>query len=88
MLHETGCKWNCSYLVNACNNVGGQKGQGCGSYSYFSSLDDGIKAFIDNIKNNYVNYGLVTAEQMNSKYAEDPNWSVNVNKYIEMIKTQ
>ena len=88
MLHETGCKWNCSYLVNSCNNVGGQKGQGCGSYSYFNSLDDGIKAFIDNIKNNYVNYGLTTAEQMNSKYAEDPNWSINVNKYIEMIKTQ
>ena len=38
MLHETGCKWGCSYLVNSCNNVGGQKGSGCGAYSYFDSF--------------------------------------------------
>ena len=31
-MHETGCTWNCSYLLKACNNVGGQKGEGCGSY--------------------------------------------------------
>ena len=47
MLHETGCKWGCSRLVVECNNVGGQKGTGCGSYGYFNSLDEGIMAFID-----------------------------------------
>ena len=26
LLHETGCKWNCSRLVRECNNVVGQKG--------------------------------------------------------------
>lgn len=88
ILQETGCKWGCSYLVNACNNVGGQKGTGCGGYSYFESLDSGIMAFIDNIYNNYVSYGLLTADQMNPKYAEDPNWSNNVNKYIEILKAQ
>lgn len=88
MLHETGCKWNCSYLVNTCNNVGGQKGYGCGSYSYFNSLDEGIIAFIDNLYNNYISYGLTTPETINPKYAEDPNWSINVNKYIENIKAQ
>lgn len=88
ILHETGCKWGCSYLVNACNNVGGQKGSGCGDYSYFNTLDEGIKAFIDNLKRNYINYGLTTPEQINPKYAEDPNWSKNVNKYIEIIKAQ
>ena len=30
-MHETGCTWNCSYLLKTCNNVGGQKGEGCGS---------------------------------------------------------
>lgn len=85
-LEETGCNWNCSNLVKTCNNVGGMKGSGCGSYGYFNTLDDGIKAFIDNISRNYVAYGLTTAELMNSKYAENPAWSTNVNNYINTIR--
>ena len=88
MLHETGCKWNCSRLVRECNNVGGQKGKGCGSYSYFNSLDEGIKAFIDNLERKYISYGLTTPEQINPKYAEDRTWYKKVNKYIEEIKAQ
>lgn len=88
ILHETGCKWGCSYLVNACNNVGGQKGSGCGAYAYFNSLDEGIMAFVDNLARNYISYGLKTPEEINPKYAEDPNWSRNVNKYIEIIRAQ
>ena len=88
MLQETGCKWNCSRLVRECNNVGGQKGKGCGSYGYFNSLDEGIKAFIDNLERNYISYGLTTPEQINPKYAEDPSWAKKVNKYIEEIKAQ
>ena len=60
MLQETGCKWGCSRLVRECNNVGGQKGSGCGSYSYFNSLEEGIMAFIDNLERNYISYGLTT----------------------------
>lgn len=85
-MHETGCTWDCSYLAKACNNVGGQKGTGCGEYQVFDTLEDGIYGFILNIKNKYVDYGLMTAEEMNPKYAEDPNWSSKVNKYIEKIK--
>ena len=88
ILQETGCKWGCSYLVNACNNVGGQKGSGCGDYNSFNTLDEGIMAFIDNLERNSISYGLTTPETINPKYAEDPNWSVNVNKYIEAIKAQ
>ena len=88
ILQETGCKWDCSYLVKSCNNVGGQKGQGCGSYSYFNSLDEGIIAFIDNLYNNYISYGLTTPEQINPKYAEDQSWAYYVNNYIETIKAQ
>jgi hypothetical protein len=87
-LEETGCTWGCSSLVKTCNNVGGMKGSGCGSYGYFPTLDDGIKAFIDNISNNYVAYGLTTAELMNPKYAENPNWANNVNAYINRIKNK
>lgn len=85
-LEETGCTWNCSSLVKSCHNVGGMKGSGCGEYGYFSDLDSGIKAFIDNIYKNYVLYGLTTADTMNPKYAENPLWSTNVNRYIEKIK--
>lgn len=88
ILLETGCKWNCSRLVRECNNVGGQKGSGCGSYSYFNSLDEGIMAFIDNLERNYISYGLTTPEQINPKYAEDKTWYKKVNKYIEEIKAQ
>ena len=86
-MEETGCNWNCSNLVKTCNNVGGMKGSGCGSYGYFNTLDDGIKAFIDNIERNYVAYGLTTAEAMNPKNAENPLWSSNVNNYINKIKS-
>lgn len=87
-MEETGCAWGCSNLVVSCNNVGGMKGSGCGSYAAFSSIDDGIKAFIDNIARNYVAYGLTTAETMNPKYAENPMWANNVNAYIEKIKNR
>ena len=85
-LEETGCNWNCSNLVKSCNNVGGMIGSGCGSFSAWPTLDDGIRAFIDNIYRNYVAYGLTTAETMNPKYAENPAWSTNVNNYISRIK--
>jgi hypothetical protein len=87
-LEETGCNWNCSRLVKTCNNVGGMKGKGCGSYGAFPTLDDGIKAFIDNIYRNYVAYGLLTADEMNPKYAANPAWSTNVNAYITRIKNK
>ena len=85
-MHETGCTWNCSYLARVCNNVGGQKGTGCGEYKAYNTLEEGIYGFILNIKNKYVDYGLLTAEEMNPKYAEDPMWASKVNKYIEKIK--
>lgn len=85
-MHETGCTWECSYLAKVCNNVGGQKGEGCGEYKAYGTLEDGIYGFILNIKNKYVDYGLMTADEMNPKYAEDPTWSSKVNNYIEKIK--
>lgn len=90
-LHETGCKWNCSTNVKQCNNVGGMKGGSntkCNgtSYSSFESLEAGIKAFIYNIKINYFDKGLTTAEQMNKKYAASGAWSAKVNVYMNNIK--
>ena len=84
MLHETGCAWSCSSLTQVNHNVGGMRGSN--GYLYFATIDEGIRAFIDNLSRNYVRYGLTSAETMNSKYAENPNWHVAVNRYIEQIK--
>ena len=88
-MHETGCRWGCSSLVKQCNNVGGQVAKpSCngGKYKAYDTLDEGIKGFLDNIYRNYYAYGLTTPEEMNPKYAEDPNWASVVNKHINQIK--
>lgn len=89
VLHETGCKWECSYLVQACNNVGGMKGSpGCngGSYAAFATLDDGIKSYLNNLYRNYYAYGLTTPDTIGPKYAASPTWSSKINYYIESIR--
>lgn len=91
MLHETGCSGTCSSLVTYCNNVGGMKGRpncGNGSYRSFATLEEGIKAFIDNLAKNYYAYGLTTPELMNHKYAESTVWAERVNAHIEQIKSR
>ena len=52
MLLETGCKWGCSKLARECYNIGGQKGSpSCngGSYKAFGSMEEGIRAYLDNL---------------------------------------
>lgn len=85
VLEETGCSYNCSAAVNNKNNVGGMMGSG-GLLS-FESLDAGITAFMNNLKKNYYDQGLTTAEAMNSKYAASTTWSGKINNYIEKIKS-
>lgn len=90
-LQETGCKWNCSTIVKQCNNVGGMKGSpGCngGSYKKFNTIDEGIKAYIDNLSNNYYKKGLNTVEKINTKYASSKTWSAKINRYINEIKSK
>lgn len=86
VLHETGCKYNCSYLTKTCNNIGGQKGSGCGAYAYFNTMEEGIYAFLNNLSKNYYLYGLNNTSTIGPKYAEDPEWSIKVNRHIENIK--
>lgn len=89
MLLETGCKWNCSYLMRECNNVGGMKGNpGCagGSYKRFDTLEEGIDAFLNNLYYNYYAKGYTTPEQIGVRYAESKTWPSKVNYYINEIK--
>ncbi len=89
VMHETGCEWQCSALLNQCNNVGGMKGTGgCngGSYASFATLEEGIKAFMNNLNKNYFSQGLTTPETIGPKYAESSTWSAQVNAYVAKIK--
>lgn len=89
VMHETGCKWECSSLLKQCNNVGGMKGAGgCngGSYASFPSLEEGIRAYMNNLYKNYISQGLTTADAMGPKYAASSTWSAQVNAYINEIK--
>jgi len=89
VMHETGCKWECSSLLKQCNNVGGMKGAGgCngGSYASFPSLEEGIRAYMNNLYKNYISQGLTTADAMGPKYAASSTWSAQVNTYINEIK--
>lgn len=86
---ETGCRWQCSHLVKACNNIGGLKGSpGCdgGAYAHYENLDVGIRSYLDILYNGYWSQGLTTAEAMNPKYAESKEWARKVNAYYVQIQ--
>ena len=89
MLHETGCKWNCSSLMKQCNNVGGMKGSpGCngGPYKRFDTLDEGIDAYLNNLYNKFYAKGYTTPEEIGPRYAASTTWAQKVNHYIDEIK--
>ena len=89
VLHETGCKWNCSTLLKQCNNVGGMKGSpGCngGSYKAFATLEEGISAYMNNLYSNYFSQGLTTPETIGPKYAASSTWASQVTAYMNEIK--
>jgi uncharacterized FlgJ-related protein len=90
-LHETGCKWGCSYLASTCNNIGGMKGYNtCGNtgYARFSTLEAGIESFFSNLSYNYYSQGLTDVYSIHKKYAQDPNWPIYINNYINEIKAK
>ena len=85
MLHETGCNSSCSSLARNYYNVGGMKA-GSGNFQKFSSIDEGIDTFLNNLYGNYYVYGLDTPEKINPKYAASTSWASKINSYMKMIK--
>lgn len=77
--HETGDYT--SYAFKELNNVGGMM---CNSgLRQYDSLEDGIEAYLNNLKYNYFDIGLDTLEKIQPKYcpigaSNDPN---GLNKY-------
>ena len=93
--HETGNYT--SYAFTSLNNVGGMMYWN-GSKSVlksFNTLDEGIEAFVKNLKINYIDMGLNTIETIQKKYApinagNDPKglnkyWVSGVSRYYEEL---
>lgn len=74
--HET---WDyTSYIFKHQNNVGGMWNGMKGEFYSYDTLDEGIEAYISNLKNNYYDEGRTTIETIQPKYApiganNDPN---------------
>lgn len=93
--HETGSYT--SYAFKELNNVGGMmywNGRKSVLKS-FNTLDEGIEAFVKNLKINYIDMGLDTIETIQKKYApinagNDPKglnkyWVSGVSRYYEEL---
>lgn len=88
---ETG-SWT-SNIYNNKNNVGGMY---CRGFISYNSLDEGIEAFVSNLKRNYYDMGLNTIENIGSKYcpvgaSNDPtglnkNWVPGVTKFYQELE--
>lgn len=67
------------------NNIGGMRYGG--QWLYFDTIEAGIEAFVKNIANNYISYGMTTPETMVNKYAEgSAGWVNGVNSIIYTIE--
>ncbi len=84
-IHETGN--GTSKLARNNYNLGGIKCSS-GSYCSYSSIEDGISSYVNLIYKNYFSKGLVTVEQMASKYAQSSAWPKTVNKWYNIIKNK
>lgn len=52
----------------------------------YDSAEHGLVSFVNVIYKNYFSKGLITAEQMNSKYAADTSWASKVNAHYDALK--
>ena len=66
----------------------GSPGCNGGSYKAFPSLDEGIKAFMNNLYNNYYAKGLTTPETIGPKYAASSTWSSKIRSYMNEIEAK
>lgn len=91
--HETGVYT--SYAFKDLNNVGGmmywtEKGMLLRKYN---TLEEGIIAFVSNLKRNYIDIGLTSIEEIQKKYAPvgindngtNQYWVSGVSKYYEEL---
>ncbi|MEG1299698.1 MAG: glucosaminidase domain-containing protein [Erysipelotrichaceae bacterium] len=73
-----------SPMITRQNNVGGMRVHG--TWMTFSSLEEGITAFVANLSNLYTSQGLTSPEAMAGRYAEgSQEWVKSVNIFYHEI---
>ena len=90
-IHETG-KYT-SYIFKNQNNVGGMWNGAKGEFYSYDTLEDGIDAYISNLKYNYIDVGLTTIEEIGNKYCpigindngDNKYWVSGVTKYYKEL---
>ena len=90
-MHETGNY--ASYLFKYQNNVGGMWNGAKGEFYSYDTLEDGIDAYISNLKYNYIDVGLTTIEEIGNIYCpvgindngDNKYWIPKVTKYYKEL---
>lgn len=54
----------------------------------FESWDDGIDTVGKGLRNNYINKGAKTIEQIGSIYAASPTWAIRVRKFMQTFQDE
>ena len=89
--HETGNYT--SYIFKNQNNVGGMWNGAKGEFYSYDTLEDGIDAYISNLKYNYIDVGLTTIEEIGNIYCpvgindncDNKYWIPKVTKYYKEL---
>ena len=90
-IHETGNYT--SYIFKNQNNVGGMWNGARGEFYSYDTLEDGIDAYISNLKYNYIDVGLTTIEEIGNIYCpigindngDNKYWTPKVTKYYKEL---
>ena len=90
-IHETGNYT--SYIFKNQNNVGGMWNGAKGEFYSYDTLEDGIDAYISNLKYNYIDVGLTTIEEIGNIYCpvgindngDNKYWTPKVTKYYKEL---
>ena len=93
--HETGNRTSKAFkeLNNPCGNMS----RTTGKLIHYKTINDGYRSCANNLKNNYINQGLVTISEIGHKYApvnakNDPNglnnyWISGVTRIYNQLKS-
>ena len=89
--HETGNYT--SYIFKNQNNVGGMWNGAKGEFYSYDTLEDGIDAYISNLKYNYIDVGLTTIEEIGNIYCpvgindngDNKYWVSGVTRYYKEL---
>ena len=90
-IHESGNYT--SYIFKYQNNVGGMWNGAKGEFYSYDTLEDGIDAYISNLKYNYIDVGLTTIEEIGNVYCpvgindngDNKYWIPKVTKYYKEL---